>query len=278
MFIRQLFKDYSERLQALYAPQEAESLSLWLLEHFMGLRRMDILQDKQVEVNPAMDEAMIKLEKGVPIQYITGSAPFYGRDFYVTPAVLIPRNETEELVHLILAENQGKSLRIMDVGTGSGCIPITLALEMDGPVVTALDVSGTALDVAAHNAAQHGATVNFIQCDVLREELPVNDLDVLVSNPPYVRESEKTSMHVNVLDHEPHLALFVPEEDPLIFYKAIASKGLTALKPSGRLYFEINEALGAEVVALLTRLGYQDIVLRKDLNDRDRMVRAIRSD
>ena len=278
MFIRQLFKDYSERLQALYAPQEAESLSLWLLEHFMGLRRMDILQDKQVEVNPAMNEAMIKLEKGVPIQYVTGSAPFYGRDFYVTPAVLIPRNETEELVHLILAENQGKSLRIMDVGTGSGCIPITLALEMDGAVVTALDVSGTALDVAAHNAAQHGVTVNFIQSDVLREELPVNDLDVIVSNPPYVRESEKTSMHVNVLNHEPHLALFVPEEDPLIFYKAIASKGITALKPSGRLYFEINEALGAEVVALLTRLGYQDIVLRKDLNDRDRMVRAIRSD
>lgn len=278
MLVRELFKNYSRRLQSLYAPQEAESLSFWLLEHFVGVKRMDIPQDKQVEQTPAMEEAVIRLERGYPIQYVTGYAPFYGREFEVNPSVLIPRSETEELVHLILAENREKGLHILDVGTGSGCIPITLALEMDDPVITTVDVSEAALDVAIRNGEQHEAgAVDFIQCDVLQEELPVRDLDILVSNPPYVRESEKSGMHVNVLDHEPHLALFVPEEDPLIFYRIIASKSLSALKLGGKLYFEINEALGAEVISLLNHLGYKDIMLRKDLNDRDRMIRAIRA-
>lgn len=277
MFIRQLFKDYSQRLQVLYPPQEAESLSFWLFEHFMGLKRMDILQDKQVTADPAMEEAMTRLEQGMPIQYVTGSAPFYGRDFDVTSAVLIPRNETEELVHLIIAENPEQDLRILDIGTGSGCIPITLALEMNRPVLTALDISETALDVARRNADKYGVAIDFLQSDVLRDELPVYDLDLLISNPPYVRESEKKDMHINVLDHEPHLALFVPEEDPLIFYRIIAHKGLAALKPGGRLYFEINEALGAALLDMLSQMGYQHSMIRKDLNGRDRMVTATRS-
>jgi len=277
MFIRQLFKDYSQRLQVLYPPQEAESLSFWLFEHFMGLKRMDILQDKQVTADPAMEEAMTRLEQGMPIQYVTGSAPFYGRDFDVTSAVLIPRNETEELVHLIIAENPEQDLRILDIGTGSGCIPITLALEMDRPVLSALDISETALDVARRNADKYGVAIDFLQSDVLRDELPVYDLDLLISNPPYVRESEKKDMHINVLDHEPHLALFVPEEDPLIFYRIIAHKGLAALKPGGRLYFEINEALGAALLDMLSQMGYQHSMIRKDLNGRDRMVTATRS-
>ncbi len=277
MLIRQLFREYSLRLQTLYSQQEAESLTFWLLEHFLGMRRMDILQDKQVAPNPALAEAVIQLEKGHPIQYITGHAPFYGRDFHVNPSVLIPRHETEELVHLIASENQHKGLHVLDLGTGSGCIPVTLALEMDRPVITAVDVSDAALEVAKRNAEKHAKEpVNFVRCNVLQEELPVIGLDIIVSNPPYVRESEKAHMHVNVLDHEPHLALFVPEDDPLVFYRVIASKGKRALKPGGKLYFEINEALGAEVVALLTRLGYQDIILRQDLNGRDRMVRAVR--
>lgn len=277
MFIRQLFKDYSQRLQVLYPPQEAESLSFWLFEHFMGLKRMDILQDKQVTADPAMEEAMTRLEQGMPMQYVTGSAPFYGRDFDVTSAVLIPRNETEELVHLIIAENPEQDLRILDIGTGSGCIPITLALEMNRPVLTALDISETALDVARRNADKYGVAIDFLQSDVLRDELPVYDLDLLISNPPYVRESEKKDMHINVLDHEPHLALFVPEEDPLIFYRIIAHKGLAALKPGGRLYFEINEALGAALLDMLSQMGYQHSMIRKDLNGRDRMVTATRS-
>lgn len=277
MLVRQLFKEYNRRLQILYSPQEAESLSFWVLEHFLGIRRMDILQDKQMEPTSALEEALLQLENGYPIQYITGYAPFYGREFHVNPSVLIPRSETEELVHLIIAENRGNGLHVLDIGTGSGCIPITLALEMDGPAITAVDVSEAALEVAKQNADQHEqAAVNFIHCNVLKEELPVDRLDIIVSNPPYVRESEKAYMHANVLDHEPHLALFVSEDDPLVFYRVIASKGRTALKAGGKLYFEINEALGAEVEALLVSLGYTDIVLRKDLNDRDRMVRAVR--
>ena len=279
MLVRDLFKEYNRRLQILYSPQEAESLSFWLLEHFLGIRRIDILQDKQVEPPSALEEALLQLEKGYPIQYVTGYAPFYGREFQVNPSVLIPRNETEELVHLILAENPEKGLHLLDIGTGSGCIPITLALEMDDPVITAVDVSESALELASQNAAEHEkAAVNFIHCDVLQDELPVCDLDIIVSNPPYVRESEKAYMHSNVLDHEPHLALFVPEDNPLVFYKAIASKGQSALKSGGKLYFEINEALGAEVKALLISLGYTNIVLLRDLNDRDRMVRAVRGD
>lgn len=277
MLVRQLFREYNLRLQTLYSPKEAENLSFWLLEHFLRVRRMDILQDNQVEPTSPLEEALIQLEKGYPIQYITGYAPFYGREFQVNPSVLIPRNETEELVHLILAENQKKGLQLLDIGTGSGCIPITLALEMDGPQITAVDVSEAALELASRNAKQHEtAAVNFNHCDVLQDELPVCGLDIIVSNPPYVRESEKAYMHTNVLDHEPHLALFVPEDDPLIFYKAIASKGQSALKAGGKLYFEINEALGADVKALLISLGYTDILLKRDLNDKDRMVRAVR--
>lgn len=279
MLTRHLFKDYSHRLQSLYSPQEAESLTLWLLDHFVGVQRREIIQDKQVEVSPALEEAMIKLEKGFPIQYIIGLAPFYGRDFYVTPAVLIPRNETEELVHLIVAENKKKALRILDVGTGSGCIPVTLSLEMDQPVLSAVDVSGTALHVAKSNAKRYdkASAIDFVLSNVLQEELPVTNLDIIVSNPPYVRESEKAGMHVNVLDHEPHLALFVPEDDPLLFYRAIADKGISALKPGGKLYFEINEALGAEVTGLLSELGYREIGLRRDLNDKDRIVTAVKA-
>jgi|SRR5690606_22501135 len=277
MLVRQLFKEYNQRLQAIYTAKEAESLSFWLLEHFLEIRRMDILQDKEVESSPLLEEALIQLEKGYPIQYITGYAPFYGREFQVNSSVLIPRNETEELVHLILAENQQKGLHLLDIGTGSGCIPVTLALEMDDPHITAVDVSVAALNVAKQNADQYQtAAIQFIYCNVLQEQLPVGDLDVIVSNPPYVRESEKAEMHTNVLDHEPHSALFVPEDDPLIFYRVIASKGQSALKAGGKLYFEINEALGAEVIALLTSLGYTDIILKRDLNDRDRMVRAVR--
>jgi release factor glutamine methyltransferase len=279
MLIRHLFKDYSHRLQSLYPVHEAESLALWLLEHFLGIQRIDLLQNKKVEVSPALEEALVQLERGYPIQYITGSAPFYGRDFFVTPAVLIPRNETEELVHLIIGENKKKALRLLDVGTGSGCIPVTLALEMDQPVITAVDVSQAALSVAKSNAERHNqvSAIDFVLNDVLQESLPVRDLDIIVSNPPYVRESEKTHMHINVLDHEPHLALFVPEHDPLVFYRIIADKGREALKPGGKLYFEINEALGSGVTALLAELGYQEINLRRDLNDKDRIVTAVKA-
>lgn len=278
MEIRKLFKDYSIQLQPIYSNHEAESLVWWLFDHFLGITRMDILQERQVEVPPALEQAMGKLLEGMPVQHITGSAPFYGRDFQVSPSVLIPRNETEELVHLIIKENKSPDLRILDVGTGSGCIPITLALEMDESKITAVDVSDSALALAKFNSEVHGAasSINLILSNVLQEELPVADLDILVSNPPYIRESEKSLMHRNVLEHEPHVALFVPDSDPLVFYRAISKKAKEALKPRGKLYFEINEALGKQVVDLLAALDYTKIRLIKDLNGKDRIVAAVK--
>lgn len=278
MQIRKLFKDYSLKLQSLYSPQEAESLVLWLLDHYLGVKRMDILQEKEVNIPSDLEEAIMELLKGKPIQYIIQAAPFYGRTFKVNPSILIPRNETEELVHLIIQENKARGLKILDLGTGSGCIPITLALEMDRPEITAVDISEAALALAKANAEALGtdSSISFIIGDVLRDPLPERDLDIIVSNPPYVRESEKALMHSNVLNHEPHLALFVPEDDALIFYRKIAEEGLSALKQGGRLYFEINEAFGQQVVDMLSALGYKEASLYKDLNDKDRMVSARR--
>ncbi len=275
--IKKLFNDYVQRLLIRYPKQEAESLILWLFEHYLGLNRMDIHQGKDIPNIPnSLETAFLKLLKGVPIQYITQLAPFYGRDFIVSPSVLIPRNETEELVHMIIQENKQHGLRIMDVGTGSGCIAVTLALDMDRPKVFALDVSASALEVAKRNLARFAADVDLLQVDILKEDLPINSLDILVSNPPYVRASEKTGMHTNVLDHEPHLALFVPDKDPLIFYREIAKKGRKALNPGGKLYFEINQALGDQMVDLLSEMGYQAIRLHEDLNGRSRMVSAVK--
>src|SRR5690554_1991344 len=193
MEIRKLFKEYSRQLQDLYSLQESDNLVLWLFDHYLGVKRMDILKGKEVEIPTSLEDAMDALKSGTPIQYITQSAPFYGRTFKVNSSVLIPRNETEELVHLIIKENPGTGLKILDVGTGSGCIPITLALEMDAPEITAVDVSDAALVLAKENSGMldTNQTVNFSQLDVLQEEFPVKDLDILISNPPYVKESEK---------------------------------------------------------------------------------------
>ncbi|HLU88243.1 MAG TPA: peptide chain release factor N(5)-glutamine methyltransferase [Cyclobacteriaceae bacterium] len=275
MEIKTLFKDYTLQLKNLYPEAEAENLVHWLFEHFLGLNRADLHRGKNIDpVPPALEQAQQKLSQGMPIQYILQSAPFYGRDFFVNAAVLIPRNETEELVHLIIKENKGAGLRILDIGTGSGCIPVTLGLEMNAPSLWAVDISAAALEVARINAESFGVQIAFAQSDILFEALPFNRLDILVSNPPYIPESDKAGMHRNVLDHEPHLALFVPEEDPLLFYRHIAEKGKIALNPGGKLYFEIHERLGRQVTDLLASLNYQKIRMIKDLNDRERIVGA----
>lgn len=271
--IRELFKEYVDKLSSLYPLEEAESLVIWLFEEFLGKKRMDIIRNEQVEKLPeALQDALEQLLKGKPIQYILGSAPFYGREFEVSPAVLIPRNETEELVHLIIKENPQEGLRILDIGTGSGCIPVTLSLEMARPQVFAVDISSEALEMAKRNAFIHHAAVEFHLLDILKQDIPLDKLDIVVSNPPYVRYSEKEKMHQNVLDYEPHLALFVFDEDPLLFYREIANKARKVLKPGGKLYFEINEALGADTQKLLEDLGYSRVRVLKDLNDRERMV------
>lgn len=256
-----------------YDRQEAESLISWLLEHHIGWQRTDILNEADESTFPSsIYEDFDRLKTGEPIQYIFGKGPFYGREFFVSPATLIPRNETEELVHLIIKENRQPGLKILDIGTGTGCIPISLALEMNKPEVFGEDISEEALLIARKNAEELGAEVFFSTCDILTEMPNVAELDILVSNPPYIPEQEKSEMHKNVLDFEPQLALFVPNDDPLIFYQRISELGKQLLKPGGKLYFEINEKYGNDVASLMKDLGYSEVRVLKDLNEKDRMV------
>lgn len=276
MTLKKLFSEYSEALLGLYSKNESEHLSLWLFEEFLGKKKIDILKNEPIGPLPeALETAMKQLLSGTPIQYILGFAPFYGREFSVSPAVLIPRNETEELVHLIIKENQQKGIRILDIGTGSGCIPITLALEMNQPLLYAVDISEGALEIANKNASKLHAKVTFEKLDILKEEIPFHDLDIVVSNPPYVRYSEMKKMHKNVLEHEPHLALFVFDEDPLLFYRIIAEKAKKVLNPGGKLYFEINEALGESTLKLMEDQGYSHVRVLRDLNGKERILNGI---
>ncbi len=259
-----------------YSTEEAENLVNWLLEHHLGLRRVDMMHFlDEKDLPEALKLDFEKLKAGEPIQYILGKGPFYGREFLVNEHTLIPRNETEELVHLIIKENPGAGQKILDIGTGTGCIPISLDLEMKSPEVYGIDISEKALEVARNNGELLKSNVIFLKCDILTEIPEVPKLDVLVSNPPYVPESEKSEMHSNVLDFEPGLALFVPDKDPLLFYRVIGEKGKQLLKQGGKLYFEIHEKFGSEVAELLTRLGYKDVKIVRDLNGKERIASAI---
>lgn len=268
----QLVKNLSTQLNQ-YDPIEAETLVNWLLEHHLGMRRVDMMNFlEEKDLPEALKRDFERLKTGEPIQYILGHGPFYGREFKVSPATLIPRNETEELVHLIIKENPQPNLRILDIGTGTGCIPITLALEMQEPEVFGVDISEEALEIATFNAKKLKADVTFSKCDILLETPKLTGLDILVSNPPYIPIEEKKLMHQNVLDFEPHLALFVSDGDPLIFYKKIAETGMKLLKPFGMIYFEINERYGSHVADLLSESGYNKVRVIQDLNGKDRMV------
>jgi len=258
-----------------YSTEEAENLVNWLLEHHLGLRRVDMMHFlDEKDLPQALKLDFERLKAGEPIQYIFGKGPFYGRDFLVNEHTLIPRNETEELVHLIIKENSQAGLKILDIGTGTGCIPISLDLEMKSPEVYGIDISEKALEVARKNGELLKSNVSFLKCDILNEMPNVRELDILVSNPPYVPEGEKSEMHRNVLDFEPELALFVPDLDPLLFYRVIGEKGKQLLKPGGKLYFEIHEKFGSGVAELLTRLGYQEVKVIKDLNGKERIASA----
>lgn len=273
---RELFKSYTQRLKNLFPPDEAGSQVQWLFEHFLEISRKDMLLDKMITAIPdELEMAMSNLLTGMPIQYVLGKATFYGRDFLVSPDVLIPRFETEELVHLIIGENTLVAPSILDVGTGSGCVPITLSLEIPRSSVKGLDISTEALKVAAQNASILNANVNFLQVDILKEEIPSGPWDVIVSNPPYVRHSEKETMHQNVVEHEPALALFVTDEDPLLFYRMITRKAAHHLNPGGKLYFEINEAFGLETRQLLLVEGFTEVSIHQDLQGKNRIVKGI---
>ncbi|MEJ5961779.1 peptide chain release factor N(5)-glutamine methyltransferase [Pedobacter immunditicola] len=258
-------------------PQEALALFYMTVEHVSGMGRGKLSLHQELEVKPeefnACQEIIKQLQQRKPIQYIFKEAHFYGLTFHVDPAVLIPRAETEELVDWILNEVKPRIHRgaLLDIGTGSGCIAISLKKHMEEWAVYAMDISAAALTVARQNAEKNKVQVEFIEADVLRYSRD-QQFTVIVSNPPYVKEDEKQAMHANVLDNEPHSALFVSNHNPLIFYKAIAELASKNLEKHGYLFFEINEYLGEETVAMLYAMGFNDIVLRKDMQGKDRMI------
>lgn len=272
-----LLEEITSRLSGIYPGEEARAMAFVLFEEYLGLARHDVLlaQNENIGNTPEIEKAVGQLLTGRPLQYVTGKAWFCDMELIVNEGVLIPRPETEELVQWIIAEaGEKKGLRILDIGTGSGCIAISLAKALPQAIVSAVDISETALDTARKNAAANNADVDFRHLDILAQE-PVKEFDIIVSNPPYVRESEKQDMRSNVLDHEPHTALFVSDDDPLLFYRRIALTAGGSLTAGGRLYFEINEAFGRETVEILTEAGFSDIELKKDIFDRDRMISAV---
>ena len=272
-----------DSLKGLFSAEEIRSLTKMILERCCSIPQQRLLFDKDIQISDTQKqdiEAIVtRLKNQEPIQYILGTAWFYDLDFNVTPDVLIPRPETEELVERILERHRQQDIRILDVGTGSGCIAVTLAAHLPEARVVAADVSPGALATAARNAAKNKVTVHFVETDILArkalEDIP-GVFDVIVSNPPYVKLSEKESMEANVLNYEPHLALFVTDSDPLLFYRSIARFGNEKLRKGGSLYFEINAQYGNEVAGLLEEEGYTDIEIIKDIPGKDRIIQAKR--
>lgn len=266
------------RLQPYYTAEEVSALSRIVCCDLFGQAPTDYYLGKDIVLSSKkeqeLEDILQRLSRFEPLQYIEGRTLFLGREFWVAPGVLIPRPETEELVELMLKEIPADA-RILDVGTGSGCIAISLAKELPNALVTAWDVSPEALSVARVNARKLQANVRFVECDVLACQVDeVGLYDVIVSNPPYVTEAEKADMEPNVLQWEPSLALFVPDDDPLHFYRRIAVLGRDMLADGGRLYFEINRAYGREMVEMLRAMGYVGVRVEKDLSQNDRFVIA----
>lgn len=260
-----------------YSVVEARAIAHAYLSMKCGVNTLEILMDKVVEEPANFAADLARLSAGVPLQYVTEKAYFFDRLFSLNSATLIPRPETEELVSQVLKLIGNKEKHILDVGTGSGCIAITLALEAPHARVTAWDVASEAIEIAQENAEQLGARVIFKQQDVFAWETVEQMWDIIVSNPPYVLESEKIEMEAHVLDHEPHLALFVPDADPLKFYRVIGEMAQARVMPGGYLCFEINRAFGAQNVALAEAQGFENIQLVKDFHGNDRMLIAQRS-
>ncbi len=266
------------RILLQYDYQEAKSIAKIALQFILKLNNLKYALNYQKEVESIdlsqLDNFINRLQLGEPIQYIIGEAHFMGYDFGVSPEVLIPRRETEELVDWIIAENGNKmNVSLLDIGTGSGCIAIALSKNLFNSKVMAVDLSEKALKIASGNAKKLNAQVEFRQANILAmESLWPSTFDVIVSNPPYVLESEKAFMHVNVLSYEPPLALFVDDSDPLLFYRKITLLAEKALNAHGRLYFEVNEKYGPEVAQLLQENNFTNIEIRTDMQGKKRMV------
>ena len=268
-----------DELIPIYGKDEASQLVKLLLTDILEIPFEKILVDEQIIIsavrNEELTEKMSSLKSYIPIQYVMEKAHFFGRDFYVDSSVLIPRQETEELVNEIMIDNKGEGLNVLDIGSGSGCIGISLGLELKNATISALDIDGKALDVTLKNARKYGLPIHCLFEDILTlEELP-GMYDIIVSNPPYVTESEKKDILNNVLEHEPHLALFVPDKDPLIFYKKIIRLAKNHLRSKGKLYFEINEHFGRKMIELCEQAQCSCLRLIQDLNGKDRFIKIM---
>ena len=283
--VRDCRRHYASELEKIYSSDEANALIMIILEHYFDIDRIKIAMEPELRLSESemltLHFAVKELLKNKPVQYIIGETEFCGLRFFVEEGVLIPRPETEELVNQLVSWSVSRlpslSFRVLDIGTGSGCIAISLAKLLKNSVVTAVDVSEKASEIAKKNAEANGVNVRFILDDILNPKNPElidNQYDIIVSNPPYVCESEKSEMRANVLDYEPSTALFVSDDDPLVFYKKILEFAQKTLKPNGEVWFEINERFGREMRNLCLDMGFKNVEIIKDFRGRERIVKA----
>jgi release factor glutamine methyltransferase len=278
-----LFRDFINRITLSESLDEIQSVAYLVFENLFGLTKATIMSETDVSLTAAIEnklnEIVSRINRSEPIQYVLGQSFFYGRIFNVNPAVLIPRPETEELIHLVINFVRGfdkERTRIIDIGTGSGCIAITLALELRDTEVFGTDISSEALVTATANAERLNAKTQFVKHDVLKSKLPFS-IDIIVSNPPYIGWDEHSTMPKNVVEYEPKLALFVDSDDPLLFYKAIVTRATESLTAHGLLAVEINERFGKEVKQLLVANQFYDVEIVKDIFGKDRIVKGVLS-
>ena len=284
--------DFRQQLAGMYEPEEVENLCFLTLEYVLKMNRLEVSLSRKMDISTSsltqLNEVASRLSLSEPIQYIIGSTEFYGMEFQVNPATLIPRPETEELVEWIvndtkklaissqrdIEKNITEKVTILDIGTGSGCIAISLAKNISNAHVEAIDISQDALATAYQNANKNEANVTFYNQNILEVETLEKRYNIIVSNPPYVRMLEKKEMRDNVLSNEPDSALFVSDDDPLVFYRKIGELAFKALQTQGSLYVEINEYLGSETVTLFEKIGFKKVSLRKDMFGKNRMIKA----
>lgn len=285
MTINSAYQHLKNNLVNIYDEKESGNIAELTIEKITGLKRTErILNKQQVLTDEQLNTLQNYLQELMnhkPVQYVLHEAWFAGMGFFVDSPVLIPRPETEELVHWIISDSQfmihDSRLNILDIGTGSGCIAIAIKNKIKNAEVFALDVSEDALKIAALNAEQNNAKINFLKADILKSYANISTslFDIIVSNPPYITKKESAELHTNVVVYEPHIALFVPDENPLLFYDAIADFSLSHLKDNGSLYFEIHENFAHEVVNLLAKKGFHSMEIKKDLQQKNRMVKAV---
>ena len=279
MSLEDIRKYYLDSLSSVYPPKEIKSLFLIAAEYALGMNRMQIRQRMSKNTSPEAEKKMLailsRLKKTEPIQYITGTSHFYDLEIFVTPDVLIPRQETELLVDMVLRENPGnQNISIIDLCTGSGCIALALAKNLSRARMAAMDISEKALSIAGKNAREYHINLDLMQDDLLNPAARYGQYDLIVSNPPYVRASEKFFMHDNILLWEPESALFVSDDQPMIFYEAIIEFATDHLAQEGKIYLEINEAMGNDLASLYTKNSFRNVEICKDLSGKDRYLKC----